>query len=132
MKIDITEKLYNDIVEYCKMNNIDDVDKFIRRIINQGFTTEKWGTIGNETQPKKEVIEKIIISAITIQPEIQIIEKIIVSAVTNEQTKIVYTGETKDVINFVYNINVKQPQVKPITEKKDNIDLYGERNVRKI
>jgi hypothetical protein len=78
MKIEITDKLYTDIVEYCKMNNIEDVDKFIKRILNQGFATEKWGTMSDTNTPKKE------------------------------------------------------PITEPITEKKDNIDLYGERNVRKI
>jgi hypothetical protein len=132
MKIEITDKLYTDIVEYCKINNIEDVDKFIKRIINQGFTTEKWGTMSDTNNPKKEVVEKIIISAITTPPEIKIVEKIVVSAITNEQTKIVYSGDNKDVINVVYNINIKEPITKPIIEKKDNTDLYGERNVRKI
>lgn len=108
MKIDISDKLYSDIVEYCKTNNIDDVNKFIKKIINQGFTTEKWGTLNNK-ESKKEIVEKIIISAITVQPEIQIVEKIIISAVTNQEV-------------------VK----KIVTDKTDNVDLYGERNVRKI
>lgn len=149
MKIELPEKIYNEIKEYCRANSIDDVDKFIRKILNQGFTTEKWGVIGDNKEPKKEVVEKIIISAITTEPEIKIIEKIIysgvtkepeikiiekliVSAITTEETKIIYTGESKNVINYVYNINVKDPQIKKTVEKKDNIDLYGERNVRKI
>ena len=94
MKIEITDKLYSDIVEYCKVNNIEDVDKFIKRIINQGFSAEKWGTIGKD--------EKI-------KTEIKIVEKIIISAVTSQQI-----------------------EEKIVTEKTDNIDLYGERNVRKI
>lgn len=149
MKIELPEKIYNEIKEYCQANSIDDVDKFIRKILNQGFTTEKWGVIGDNKEPKKEIVEKIIISAITTEPEIKIIEKIIysgvtkepeikiiekliVSAITTEETKIIYTGESKNVINYVYNINVKEPQIKKTVEKKDNIDLYGERNVRKI
>jgi hypothetical protein len=135
MKIEITDKLYSDILEYCKVNNIPDVDKFIKKIVNQGFTTEKWGVIGENKEVKKEIIEKIIISAITTDPEIKIIEKIIVSAITNEETKIIYTGDNKNVVNVIYNVNVKptkEPKINTTNQNKDNIDLYGERNIRKV
>lgn len=163
MKVELPEKIYDEIKEYCRVNNIDDVDKFIRKILNQGFTTEKWGVIGENKEPKTEIIEKIvekiIVSAITIEPEIKIVEKIIVSAVTAEpEIRIVYTGEslepeikivekviisattnevtkivnTGDSINYVYNIYVKPEQPKKeIIKSKDNVDLYGERNIRK-
>lgn len=99
MKIELPEKIYDEIKEYCRVNNINDVDKFIRKIVNQGFTTEKWGVIGENKEPKTEIVEKIIekviISAITSPPEIQIVEKVIVSAVTSEpEIRIIYTGES--------------------------------------
>lgn len=166
MKVELPEKIYDEIKEYCRVNNIDDVDKFIRKIVNQGFTTEKWGVIGENKEPKTEIVEKIIekviISAITSSPEIQIVEKVIVSAVTsdpeirvvekiiysgtaepeikfvekivvsattNEVTKIVNTGDS---INYVYNVYIKPEEPKKeITKPNDNVDLYGERNIRK-
>lgn len=146
MKIELPEKIYDEIKEYCRVNNIDDVDKFIRKILNQGFTTEKWGVIGDNKEPKKEVIEKIIISAITIEPEIKIIEKIIYtgqttepeikivekivfSATTNEVIKFVNTGQS---INYIYNLYSKPEKVKKeVSNTNINIDLYGERNIRK-
>lgn len=163
MKVELPEKIYDEIKEYCRVNSIDDVDKFIRKIVNQGFTTEKWGVIGENKEPKTEIIEKIvekiIISAITSEPEIKIVEKIVVSAITSEpEIKIIYTGETSepeikivekivvsattnevtkyintgDSINYVYNVYVKPDQPKKeINKSKDNIDLYGERNIRK-
>lgn len=75
MRIEIPDKLYSDIVEYCKVNNIEDVNKFIKKIINQGFATEKWGSFEENKEPKKEIIEKTIISATTNQ---QVEKKIIV------------------------------------------------------
>lgn len=150
MKIDIPEKIFNDIKEYCQLNNIDNVDKFINKILNQGFTTEKWGTIGQGKEPKKEIIEKIIISAITVEPEIKIVEKIIYSAVTVEPEiklieKIIYSGKTEteikyveklvntgETINHVYNIFVKpETNENEIIKSEKNIDLYGEDNIRK-
>lgn len=126
MKVEISEKIYDDIKKYCTSNNIDDIEKFINKIINQGFTTEKWGTIGGDKNVKPQIVEKIIISAVTSEPEIKIVEKIIISAVTSEETKIVSTGES---INYVYNIYVKPDEIK---KNNSNSDLYGENNIRKI
>lgn len=115
MKVELPEKIYNEIKEYCRVNNIDDVDKFIRKIVNQGFTTEKWGVIGENKEPKTEIVEKIIekviISAITSSPEIQIVEKVIVSAVTSDPEirvveKIIYSGTAEPEIKFVEKIVV--------------------------
>ena len=145
MKVELPEKIYDEIKEYCRVNNIDDVDKFIRKILNQGFATEKWGVIGDNKEPKKEIVEKIIISAITSEPEIRVVEKIIysgtgqpeikfvekiiISATTNEITKYVNTGDS---VTYTYNVYTKpEPQKKVINKTNDNIDLYGERNVRK-
>ena len=75
MKVELPEKIYDEIKEYCRVNNIDDVDKFIRKILNQGFTTEKWGVIGENKEPKKEIIEKVInMKNLTFQQQQQIIK----------------------------------------------------------
>ena len=156
MKVELPEEIYNEIKEYCRVNNIDDVDKFIRKILNQGFTTEKWGVIGENKNSKTEIIEKIIISAITTEPEIRIVEKIIYSAITTEpEIKIIFSGvpqekivekivlsaitnevtkfvNTGDSVNYIYNVYTKPEQPKKeINKSNDNIDLYGERNIRK-
>ena len=71
MKIEILDKLYDDIKVYCQSNDIEDIDKFINKILNQGFTTEKWGIIAQtksivpevkqmELLPPPVVINKII------------------------------------------------------------------------
>lgn len=150
MKVELPEKIYDEIKEYCRVNNIDDVDKFIRKILNQGFATEKWGVIGENKESKKEIVEKIIISAITSEPEIKIVEKIIYSAVTSEPEirvveKIIYSGtgepeikfvekivisattnqitkfvNTGNSINYVYNVFVKPEKEKKIMDKPND------------
>jgi len=59
MKYDFDEKLYNEIVEYCKINDITDIDKFIKDIVKDGFTKEKWGDINLKfVKPiPKEIVE---------------------------------------------------------------------------
>lgn len=116
MKIDIKETMYSEIQKYCEVNNIENVDKFIGKILNQGFTAEKWGTIGEN---KPQVIEKIV-------------EKIIISAITQDP-QIIYTGESINVAKYEINV-VQQPkeEKKDIEFPIDNTDFYGEQNFRQI
>jgi pentatricopeptide repeat protein len=70
--LNINKQLHNDIKQYCKLNNIDDVEKFCNQMIEKGFTIEKYGdkpnivspnkvdTIKVNTEPKIEEVKKII------------------------------------------------------------------------
>ena len=39
----IKEKLYNDILNYCKINNIEDIDTEINNILQIGFNVVRFG-----------------------------------------------------------------------------------------
>lgn len=41
--IEIKPKLYKDITDYCKLNNIPDVNAFIEKLIRDGFAVKKYG-----------------------------------------------------------------------------------------
>lgn len=103
-KIDIKDKVYDEINQFCKSNNIEDVNKFINKILNQGFAAEKWGSIG-PTQPK--IIEKIIISAVTQEQQI----------IHSENNNILKT-DTKVTKTIDYPI--------------DDSDFYGEKKLRQL
>ena len=89
----LPEKLKNEIIQYCKLNNIEDINLFIIKLIKQSFTIEKFGIqpdfIENknlmkepEEQPKVVVEEKkeevnleTTPDVIEIKPEETIIQK---------------------------------------------------------
>lgn len=51
--------LDEDFIEYCKLNNIDDVEKYAKEIFNREFTKLKYGDKPNIKQiNKEEIIEK--------------------------------------------------------------------------
>ena len=38
----LPERLKNEILEYCKLNSIDNIESFIIKLITQSFTIEKF------------------------------------------------------------------------------------------
>jgi hypothetical protein len=64
--MEIPQALNNEIINYCKLNNITDIDSFILKMIKQGFTVEKYGAT-----PKAQIIEKVVEKVITNDDEIK-------------------------------------------------------------
>lgn len=42
--IEINGKLHKEILEYCKTNNIEDVNSFINECVRDGFSVKKYGS----------------------------------------------------------------------------------------
>ena len=54
--MEIPKNINDDIWEYCRVNNIPNIETFMVKMLKQGFTSEKYGS----TPIKQQVIEKII------------------------------------------------------------------------
>ena len=67
----VNKKLYKEINEYVKLNNLGDIDLFIDKLIQYAFTIEKFG-IGPPINQKEEIK----------------------SVIKKEDDKIINTGET--------------------------------------
>jgi hypothetical protein len=42
--MDIPKDLKNEIFDYCRENDITNIDNFLLRLLKQGFTIEKFGS----------------------------------------------------------------------------------------
>jgi hypothetical protein len=51
--------LDDEFIQYCKLNNIEDIDKLAKETFNRGFTILKYGAIPNIAKIKEIVEEKI-------------------------------------------------------------------------
>lgn len=59
--MEINKKLNEDILSYCKANEIDDVNLFINKLLQDSFTILKYGAkpiIPIKETPKEEVVVK--------------------------------------------------------------------------
>ena len=46
----INKELHDDVVAYCKLNNVDDVEKFKSVCFVKGYNVEKYGLFGDERE----------------------------------------------------------------------------------
>jgi hypothetical protein len=104
--MEIPKELKNDIWDYCRNNNITNIDEFTLKLIKQGFTVEKFGaTPIQKTIEVEKIVEKIIevpVDKIIEVPVEKIIEKEVV-VTDNSQIK-----ELADKVNELQNKLIDQ------------------------
>ena len=111
--------LDDEFIQYCKLNNIEDINKLAKETFARGFTILKYGESPRVELPNKEkIIEK--------WKEIGLLDKVIGLA-TGEKTEI-FEPKPNQIINDPTIIPLAVRVVKQIEEmkKKDKKDLYDE------
>jgi len=131
LQMELPKNLKDEIWEYCRVNNITNIDDFTLKLIKQGFTIEKFGST-----PKTNVVEKVVEKIVEVPIE-KIVEKIVEvpvpmvdSKLSDELTKqIELLNTTKKELTTALGINEKLTQeLKEEKEKnKNRTDIYGEK-----
>ena len=77
-EIEIRQKLIDEIEDYCKFNDMTNVDEFIHNMLEKGFNIEKYGIMPEMYQPDAEIIEKPIEVIKEVIKEIEVpVEKVV-------------------------------------------------------
>ena len=88
--MEIPKKLKDEFWEYCRLNNITDIDSFMLKSLQQGFNIEKYGTEPFKIGGEPEIIEKEIVKVITATTEVEVVKEVPVEIeVIKEVEKIV-------------------------------------------
>ena len=88
--MEIPKKLKDEFWEYCRLNNITDIDSFMLKSLQQGFNIEKYGTEPFKIGGEPEIIEKEIVKVITATTEVEVVREVPVEIeVIKEVEKIV-------------------------------------------
>ncbi len=101
--MEIPKELNNEIWEYCRSNNITNIDEFMLKLLKQGFTAEKFGAT-----PTTKTIEKIV--------------EVPVNVVDSEMTE-KYTSLLKQ---FEELKQENKALEEALQKEKNKKDLYGE------
>ena len=74
--MEIPRKLKDEIWEYCRLNDITDIDAFILNSTQQGFNIEKYGTTPFKIGGEPEIVEKEVVKVVTATTEVEIIKEV--------------------------------------------------------
>ena len=127
--MEIPKDLNNEIWDYCRVNNITNIDEFTLKLLKQGFTIEKYGSTPMVTT-KEKIVEKIVEV-----PVEKIVEKIVEVPVTMVDDEI--SENLKKYIKLYEDIQIELTKASDLSEQlkkelaaeklKNKKDIYGER-----
>ena len=84
--MEIPKKLKDEIWEYCRMNDIPNIDEFIIKMVQQGYTVEKFGATPLGTGEVKEV-EKVVevVKEVPVEKIVEVVKEVPVEKVVEKE-----------------------------------------------
>jgi len=113
--MEIPYELNEEITEYCRFNDIDDVQKFIVKMVRQGYTVEKYGTSPIVPQVIEKEVEKIVEKIVEVPVEV-VVEKEVI----------------KEVEKIVEKIITDDSQIQELLTKIDSLTLELSKEKEKV
>jgi hypothetical protein len=125
--MEIPKALKDEIWDYCRLNDISNIEDFTLKLVKTGFTVEKFGATPATKTIEKEV-EKIV--EVIKEVPIEVIKEVIVEKVVEKEVYI-----TDDEANKVLNEKISKLENDIIilkeqleTQVKIVFDISGEKN----
>jgi len=112
MEIEISKKLYEEIKQYCTVNQITSINNFIEKTLKKGFDLEKWGNIHFVSEEEAKIIEEINPEALK-----PVVEKIntIPTLPLSQAPRVIIEGKEPP-----------KPKSAKHIENQTNDDIYGD------
>ena len=143
--MEVSKEINDEIWNYCRANNITNIDEFMVKCLKQGFTAEKYGATPSV---KEKIVEKIVEKEVEKVVE-KIVEKIVEVPVEKEvyitddsQTKKLtdeigrlqklkeihdmdQSNMSKEMLELMDKVKNLEKELN-LEKKKKKTDLYGE------
>ena len=123
-QIKLTSSQLSSVNEYCKLNNIEDVDKFITKCYTEGFNIKKYGLLGDDSEKTSGIEEKQVeievIKEIRVEVPVEKIVEVIKEVVKYVEVPVEIIKEV-EVIQYVDREVIKEVPVEIIKEKIVNV-----------
>ena len=78
MEIKLTHSQLSGTIEYCKINNIEDVSLFVTQCFKQGFDIKKYGFLGNSLNEGEKHLKTEVIVEKRVEIPVEVIKEVIV------------------------------------------------------
>jgi hypothetical protein len=129
MGIKLTTSQLKSVQEYCKLNNIEDVDKFITKCYTEGFNIKKYGLLGDDSGKiggiEEKQVEIEVIKEIRVEVPVEVVKYVEVPVEIIKEVEVIKYVE-KEVIKEVPVEIIKEKIVNVIQEVVPNIDKIGD------
>jgi len=102
----IEKKLKDEIKQFCVLNDIEDIDKFILDALQIGFNVEKYGNAPWQQEVEK-IVEKEVIKEVPVE---KIVEKEVIKEITVE--KEVFITDDEEVDKLGKEVNILRDEIK--------------------
>ena len=110
------KEILNSVDSFCKLNNIDDVDSFIKKVFQEGFNIKKYGLLGKTLNEGEKDLKTVVIEEKLV--EIEVIREIRVEIpveVIKEVEKIVEViKEVEKIVEVVKEVTVEKEVIKEV------------------
>ena len=120
------KEILNSVDSFCKLNNIDDVDSFIKKVFQEGFNIKKYGLLGktlNEGEKdlkmggiEEKRVEIEVIREIRVEVPVEVIKE-----VEKIVTKIEYISDKNGETELLLKIQQLEQEISTITTETDII-----------
>lgn len=137
--MEIPKKVKEEIWDYCRLNDIPNIDDFILKMVSQGFTVEKYGAAPTA---KERIVEKIVEKIVEVKVD-KIVEKIVevpvekevyitdnteIKTLADQITKLETDRDyyKKEMEDFQLKLNNALQQLEIEQSKNKKKDIYGE------
>ena len=106
--LNVNSKYEYDILQYCKINNIEDVSLFVTQCFKQGFDIKKYGFLGNSLNDGEKDLKTEVIVEKRVEIPVEVIKEV---------EKIVEVPVEVKVIEYVDREVIKEVTIEVPVEK---------------
>jgi len=129
VEIKLTHSQLKSVQEYCKLNNIEDVDKFITKCYTEGFNIKKYGLLGDDSEKiggiEEKQVEIEVIREIRVEVPVEVVKYVEVPVEIIKEVEVIQYVD-REVVKEVPVEIIKEKIVNLIQEVVPNIDKIGD------
>jgi hypothetical protein len=119
MTMEIPKKFKDEIWEYCRLNDIPNIDEFILKMITQGFTVERYGAAPTA---RERIVEKVVEKIVEV-PVDKIVEKI-VEVTVEKEVYITDDSHTKKLTDEIERLQ-KLKEINDLDQANSHEEMLG-------
>lgn len=129
----MAEKYYltinGDILEFCRLNEIDDIKKFAKKCIERGFTIEKYGETPSSINGEPKIIEKEV--EVIKEVPVEVIKYVDKEIIKEVEVPVEVIREVKVPVETIKEV-IKEVPVDKIVEVDKEVIVYREKPVEVV